>query len=70
MARPYSRLTINRRVMVNLTTGAAIDGVLWDERARLVVLRDANLHEDGGTMPLDGEVIVDRDRIAFVQAVG
>lgn len=55
--------------MVNLTSGAAIDGILWDERPPLLVLRDANLHSEGGSAPLDGDVIVERDRIAFVQVV-
>lgn len=70
MARNYSRLSVHRRVMVNLTTGSAIEGVLWDERGPLIVLRDARLFEEGGSSPLDGEVIVERDRIAFVQVVG
>lgn len=69
MARNYTRLVVSRRVMVNLTTGSAVEGVLWDERGPLIVLRDAQLHTDGGTSPLDGDVIVERDRIAFVQAV-
>jgi len=64
------KLTISRRVLVNLTTGSAIEGVLWDEKGALIVLRDARLHSDGGTAPLDGEVIIERDRIEFVQVVG
>jgi hypothetical protein len=55
--------------MVNLTTGDAIDGVLWDDRGPLIVLRDANLNTEGGHAPLDGDVIVERERIAFVQVV-
>lgn len=69
MARSYSRLAVNRRVMVNLTTGDAIDGVLWNERGPLIVLRDARLNTEGGSAPLDGEVVIERDRIAFVQVV-
>lgn len=69
MARSYGRLAISRRVVVNLTTGAAIDGVLWDEKGPLIVLRDANLHNEGGHAPLDGEVIIERERIDFVQVV-
>lgn len=69
MARSYGRLAMSCRVMVNLTSGSAIDGILWDERGPLLVLRDANLHSEGGSAPLDGEVIVERDRIAFVQVV-
>lgn len=71
MARTYGRLAMSRRVMVNLTTGSAIDGVLWDERGQFIVLRDANLHvrESADPTPLDGEVILDRARIEFVQVV-
>lgn len=70
-AAGYKRLVLHRRVMVNLTDGSAIDGVLWDERGALVVLRDANLHTPGatGTTPLDGEVVIDRQRILFAQVV-
>jgi hypothetical protein len=63
------KLTVSRRVVVNLTTGAAIEGVLWDEKGALIVLRDARLHNEGGSAPLDGEVIIERDRIEFVQVV-
>ena len=69
MARSYGKIAMSRRVMVNLTSGSAIDGILWDERAPLLVLRDANLHGEGGSAPLDGDVIIERDRIAFVQVV-
>lgn len=70
MARSYGRLAMNRRVMVNLTTGSAIQGVLWDDRGPLVVLKDAQLHVDGGNhAPLDGEVVIERDRIEFVQVI-
>lgn len=70
MARTYGRLAMSRRVLVNLTSGSAVDGILWDERGTFVVLRDANLHTpDAGSAPLDGEVIIERVRIDFVQVV-
>jgi hypothetical protein len=69
VAWSYGKLAMNRRVMINLIAGNAIDGILWDDRGRLLVLRDANLHSEGGSAPLDGEVIIERDRIAFVQVV-
>lgn len=69
MARTYGRLAMSRRVLVNLTSGSAIDGILWDERGQFIVLRDANLHTDGGSAPLDGEVIIERIRIDFAQVV-
>lgn len=65
----YGKLAISRRVLVNLTDGSAIEGVLWDERRPLIVLRDAKLHTHGQSAPLDGEVIIDHDRISFVQVV-
>lgn len=69
MAWSYGKLAMNRRIMVNLANGSAIDGILWDDRGRLLVLRDANLHSEGGSAPLDGDVVIERDRIAFVQVV-
>lgn len=70
MTRSYGRLALNRRVMVNLIGGSAIQGVLWDDRGPLLVLKDARLHVDGGNQaPLDGEVVVERARIDFVQVL-
>lgn len=67
--RAYQKLAINRRVVVNLTSGEAIGGVLWADRGPLIVLRDAQVHTEGGTAPIDGEVLIERDRIAFTQVV-
>jgi hypothetical protein len=71
VASNYRKIALNRRVIVNLTTGQALEGVLWDGRGPLVVLRNARLHEPGssGSAPVDGEVVVERERIAFVQVV-
>lgn len=70
MARSYGKLALNKRIMVNLTTGTAIDGVLWDDRGPLIVLKDANVHTNGQSAALDSEVIIDRARIDFVQVLG
>ena len=58
-----------RRVLVNLVDGRAFDGILYRRRGRLLDLRDAHLLEPGGTDPIaiDGSVIVERDRVAFIQ---
>lgn len=69
MARNYRKIALHRRVVANLTTGQAFEGVLWDERGPLLVLRDARLHEPRAGSVDVGEVIVERDRIAFVQVV-
>lgn len=71
MARSYLRLALSRRVIVNLKSGSAIEGALFDERGPLLVLKNALLHERGasGPTPMDGDVIVERQHIDFVQAV-
>lgn len=65
------RLSLRARVLVSLVDGKALRGVLWARRGRLLVLRDVTLIETG-TPPvdMDGDVLVDRDRVEFVQAVG
>jgi len=64
------RLALRRRVLVNLVGGKAISGVLWARRGPLLVLKDATLHEPGvQPVPVDGEVIVDRVRVDFVQVL-
>jgi hypothetical protein len=69
VALSYGKVAISRRVMVNLTDGSAIEGVLWDERRPLLVLRSASLHTHGQHAPLDGEVVIHADRVLFVQVV-
>lgn len=66
----YSRLVVRRRVLVNLTTGQAIEGVLLRQSGPLLVIVNAILHEPNAEpAPLDGEAVVERDRVAFIQAV-
>jgi hypothetical protein len=63
------RWPVRHRVLVNLTDGKAIRGVLWAKRGPLLVLRDAELHEPGcEAVPLDGDVLVERPRVLFIQA--
>jgi len=65
------RLVLRRRVLVNLRSGRAITGTLWVRRGRTLVLKSAELLESGNpTVPMDGDVILDRDQVEFVQAAG
>lgn len=65
------RLMVRRRVLVNLQSGKAINGVLWTRRGRTLVLRDAELLEAGNApVPLDGDVVLDRDAVEIVQVAG
>lgn len=63
------RYAIRRRVLVNLLSGSAVDGVLWMRRGGILVLREARLIESGAEpAPMDGEVLIDRARVDFIQA--
>lgn len=57
-----------RRVVVNLKSGQAVDGYLIRRRGSLLFIRDGNLHEGTDPVPLDGEVIIDRAEVDFIQA--
>lgn len=62
------RTAVRRRVIVNKLDDEANEGVLWARRGRLLVVRDAVIfrpHLD--PVPLDGDVLIDRDMIEFVQ---
>lgn len=67
----WRRTALRKRVLVNLTTDKAFRGVLWAQRGPLLVLRGVTLHEGGRPpVPMDGEVVVERSRIDFVQVLG
>lgn len=66
----FKRLAIHRRVIVNLTTGTAFAGILWDQRGDVVVLRGAALLEAGREpVPVDGDVLIERARVDYVQVL-
>lgn len=57
-----------RRVLVNLIDGRAFDAVLYAKRGPLLELRDAKLLEPGSEpVAVDGAVIIERPRVAFIQ---
>jgi hypothetical protein len=60
---------VRRRALVNLTTGKAFRGVLWAKRGPLLILRDAVLIENGQQVPLDGEVVIERPQVEFIQLI-
>lgn len=48
----------------------ALKGVLWRGRGAWLVLREVTaLKTNGDPVPLDGEVLVHRSNVAFVQAL-
>lgn len=66
----WRRTAVRKRVVVNLAD-KAFSGVLWAKRGPLLVLRDAVLMQHGAAdTPLDGEVVVERARVEFIQVAG
>lgn len=62
---------LRRRIIVNTLNGDAFVGILWDGSGPLVLKDAALLGTKEGALPspskLDGEVIIDFTRIAWVQ---
>jgi small nuclear ribonucleoprotein (snRNP)-like protein len=65
----WRRTAIRRRVIVNLKTDKAVSGVLWAKRGALLVLKDAQLHESGRATAVDGELVIERSNVDFVQVL-
>jgi hypothetical protein len=65
----FRRFLFYRRVIVNLEDESAIEGVFWRQAGPLIVLKDAALLRTGEEpIPLDGEQIIERSRVLFIQA--
>jgi hypothetical protein len=65
----WRRTAVRKRVVVNLAD-KAFNGVLWAKRGPLLVLRDAQLLEAGrDPLQLDGEIVVERAKVEFIQVV-
>ena len=59
-----------RMVVVNTKTERAFRGVLWRARGRYLVLRNAEmLGPQRESTPVDGEVVIERANIDFVQVI-
>lgn len=63
------RLVVHRRVVVNLRTGTAVSGVITGIRGPLLIIRDATVHDGDQAAPADGEIVIDRANVDYVQAV-
>lgn len=63
-------VVVARRVVVNLKTGRALDGVLVRRDGPLLFLRNAVLLEEGSEpAAVDGEAVVLAGEIDFIQAL-
>jgi hypothetical protein len=59
------------RVLVNMAHDeGTIEGLLWQRRGCWLVLKDARLMRGpGDPLPVDGEVLIDKGRVAFLQVL-
>lgn len=66
----FRRFLFYRRVIVNfIDSDVAMEGVFWRQAGPLIVLKDAVLlRPQEEPIPLDGEQIIERSRIDFIQA--
>ncbi|UVK62543.1 RNA binding protein [Arthrobacter phage TaylorSipht] len=63
-------VVVARRVVVNLKTGRALDGVLVRRDGPLLFLKNAVLLEEGNEpATIDGEAVVQAVEIDFIQAL-
>jgi small nuclear ribonucleoprotein (snRNP)-like protein len=70
MFASWRRVALHRRVLVNLKTDKALRGVLFDQRGDVLVLKDTVLLEpNADPVRIDGDVVVERANIDFVQIV-
>lgn len=67
--RATHRLVLSRRVVVNLVSGKAIEGVLVRQDGPLLFIKDATMHEGEVAARIDGEAVVERSAVDFIQAL-
>jgi hypothetical protein len=61
-----------RSVIVNLKddTNTAVRGALWSARGPWLTIRNAELLKAGAApTPIDGEIVIHRDNVSFLQAL-
>lgn len=56
-------------VIANTKDGQTLKGIYWGGRGRVVLLRQASMLENGQLIPIDGEVVIERDNVSFYQRV-
>lgn len=58
------------RLVITTHDGATWDGIVMDVDDRMIVLREAiAVQKDGNRVPADGEVLLPREDVAYMQRV-
>lgn len=68
MRMSWRRNVVRRRVIINLKSGLAFRGILWNQAGDLLVLRQAEILKEDRALQVDGEVIIERGEVEFIQA--
>lgn len=71
---PLRGIPVRKRALVNMKSGTSFEGVVWERRGGILLLRDARISSDlGNPVPkpvtLDGCVLLVIDAIDFIQVV-
>jgi len=67
----FDRYPCVKQVIVNTKTEKAFRGVLWRQTGEYLVLRSAELLKPRGEVTaVDGEVVIYRGNVDFIQVVG
>lgn len=65
----HSGYPVLETVIVNTKTARAFRGVLWAKRRDHLVLRNAELLKRGEAVPIDGDVLIERANVDFIQVL-
>lgn len=70
MKRAYRSLVTKELIVHLRSSDQSIKGLLWDDRGPLLVLRNASLlTSPGEVLSMDGEIVIERSNIEFLQVV-
>lgn len=61
------RPLVKQAVVVQLDDGTAFDGVAMSRRGPLLVLVDVTARFPGGEQRIDGQIVVERSRVIYMQ---
>ena len=67
--RAFKALAFYKKVLV-ATTGPTFRGILFNTKGDFIVLKNVELLEEDKIIQMDGEVIIDRNKIEFIQVLG
>ena len=67
----YKKFTTSKTVIVNLKNNKAFKGVLVEEKADIIILKNVELIEEGTeSVNVAGSVLIEKHNIDFIQIIG